>query len=111
MTETTAATGVAEAPRRTADVAVIGAGYVGVPLAQTFAEAGRTALLVDVVADVVDALNRGESHIKDVPSDRLRPLVESGVIRATTDFAEVRGADAILIAVPTPLSQQREPDL
>jgi UDP-N-acetyl-D-glucosamine dehydrogenase len=110
--ETTTPTGIAvEAPPRTVDVAVIGAGYVGVPLAQTFAEAGRSALLVDVVPDVVAALNRGESHIRDVPTDRLRPLVESGAIRATTDFAEIAGAEAILIAVPTPLSQQREPDL
>jgi UDP-N-acetyl-D-glucosamine dehydrogenase len=110
-----AATGVGaaavEAPARTLDVAVVGAGYVGLPLAQTFADAGCRALLVDVVPTVVDALNRGQSHIKDVPSERLRPLVESGAIRATTDFSEVRDAEAILIAVPTPLSQQREPDL
>jgi UDP-N-acetyl-D-glucosamine dehydrogenase len=110
--EITTPTGIAvETPPRTVDVAVVGAGYVGLPLAQTFAEAGRTALLVDVVAEVVEALNRGESHIKDVPTERFRPLVESGAVRATTDFAEIRGADAILIAVPTPLSQQREPDL
>src|SRR5262245_41753068 len=100
-----------EKPTRTVAIAVIGAGYVGVPLAQTFAEAGRTALLVDVVPAVVESLNRGESHIKDVPTERLRPLVESGALRATTDFAEVRAVEAILIAVPTPLSQQREPDL
>ncbi len=58
------------------DVAVIGAGYVGVPLAATFAEAGCRVLVVDVVEDVVAALNRGESHILDVPSERLAPLVE-----------------------------------
>ncbi len=93
------------------DVAIVGAGYVGVPLAQTFAEAGRSALLVDVNAAVVAGLNRGESHIEDVPSETLAPLVEAGSIRATTDFSEVRDADAILIAVPTPLSKQRQPDL
>ncbi len=60
---------------------------------------------------VVDALNRGESHIEDVESGRLKPLVEEGRIRATTDYAEMREADAILIALPTPLSRQREPDL
>ncbi len=60
------------------DVAVVGAGYVGVPLAATFAEAGCRVLLVDVLEGVVGALNRGESHIPDVPSDRLAPLVESG---------------------------------
>jgi UDP-N-acetyl-D-mannosaminuronate dehydrogenase len=57
------------------DVAVIGAGYVGVPLAATFAEAGRRVLLVDVQADVVAALNRCESHIEDVSSERLQKLV------------------------------------
>src|SRR4051795_13051766 len=94
-----------------ADVAIVGAGYVGVPLATTFAEAGTSVLIVDVVQPVVDALNRGESHIEDVESGRLKPLVEDGLIRATTDYAEMREADAILIALPTPLSRQREPDL
>jgi UDP-N-acetyl-D-glucosamine dehydrogenase len=103
MTESTRESGAVATPEQTVDVAVVGAGYVGVPLAQTFAEAGRTALLVDVVPEVVDALNRGESHIKDVPSERLAPLVAAGSIRATTDFSEVRDAGAILIAVPTPL--------
>jgi UDP-N-acetyl-D-glucosamine dehydrogenase len=93
------------------DIAVIGAGYVGMPHAQTFAEAGKRVLLVDVVQHVVDAINRGESHIKDVASDDLKPLVDSGAITATTDFSSVRDADAIVIAVPTPLSAQREPDL
>jgi UDP-N-acetyl-D-glucosamine dehydrogenase len=92
------------------DVGIVGAGYVGVPLAQVFAEAGKSVVLFDVNPDVVDALNRGESHIEDVPSDVLRPLVENGV-RATVDFDELGAADAILIAVPTPLSKQREPDL
>ena len=53
------------------DIAVIGAGYVGLPLAQTFAEAGQQVLLVDVVRPLVEALNRGESHIDDVPSEQL----------------------------------------
>ena len=93
------------------DIAVIGAGYVGLPLAQTFAEAGQTVVLVDVVPALVEELNRGESHIDDVPSEKLRPLVESGAIAATTDYSVVRDSDAVLIAVPTPLSRQREPDL
>jgi UDP-N-acetyl-D-glucosamine dehydrogenase len=99
------------APPRTWDVAVVGAGYVGVPLAQVFAEAGSRVLLVDVVQDVVDALNRGESHIEDVPSAALAAQVDAGRISATTDYEELREADAILIALPTPLSRQREPDL
>jgi UDP-N-acetyl-D-glucosamine dehydrogenase len=93
------------------DVAVVGAGYVGVPLAATFAEAHCRVVLVDVLEDVVAALNRGESHIRDVPSERLASLVERGLVHATTDYEEVRGAEAVLIALPTPLSRQREPDL
>ncbi len=93
------------------DVAIVGAGYVGVPLAQTFADAGSRVVLVDVVQETVDALNRGESHIKDVSSEQLRPLVESGAITATTDYDAIGEADAVLIALPTPLSKQREPDL
>ena len=93
------------------DIAVIGAGYVGLPLAQTFAEAGQKVVLVDVIPSLVETLNRGDSHIDDVPSEKLRPLVESGAITATTDYSVVRDSDAVLIAVPTPLSRQREPDL
>jgi len=92
-------------------IAVIGAGYVGLPLACTFAEAGERAVVVDVAASVVETINRGGSHIGDVPSERLAPLVETGAVRATTDYAEVADAEAIMIAVPTPLSRQREPDL
>ncbi len=68
-------------------------------------------LVVDVVEPVVEALNRGESHIEDVSNERFGPLVERGLIHATTDYGELTEADAILIALPTPLSRQREPDL
>ncbi len=93
------------------DVAIIGAGYVGLPLATTFAESGARVLVVDVAQDVVEAINRGESHIEDVESDRLVPLVGGGLVHATADYGELTQADAILIALPTPLSRQREPDL
>ncbi len=93
------------------DVAIVGAGYVGLPLALTFAQAGKSAVLVDVDAERVAQLNRGESYIEDVASDSFRALVEQGLIAATTDYDELRDADAILIALPTPLSRQREPDL
>jgi len=99
------------AETKTWDAAVVGAGYVGVPLAHTLARAGRSVLLIDVSDEVVARLNRGESHIVDVRSEELAPLVEDGRIRATTDYNEIRRADAILIALPTPLSKQREPDL
>jgi len=95
----------------TYDVAVVGAGYVGVPLAQTFADAGRRVLVLDVVPELVEALNNGVSHIEDVPSERLAPHVTSGRIAATTDYEQLRQAKAILIALPTPLTPQREPDL
>jgi UDP-N-acetyl-D-glucosamine dehydrogenase len=93
------------------DVAIVGAGYVGVPLAQVFADAGKSVLLVDVDPARVEMLNRGESYIEDVSSEQLKALVESGLVTATTDYDEVRDADAILLALPTPLSRQREPDL
>jgi UDP-N-acetyl-D-glucosamine dehydrogenase len=93
------------------DVAVIGAGYVGVPLAFTFANAGKRVLLVDVQPDLIAALNRGESHIEDVPSEKLKPFTDSGAITATIDYEQLRNARAVLIALPTPLSKQREPDL
>ncbi len=93
------------------EVAIVGAGYVGMPLAHAFADAGKSVVLIDVNTDVVKGINRGESHIGDVPSGELKKLVEDGRITATTDFDAVKEAEAILIALPTPLSSQREPDL
>src|SRR5436309_5047599 len=93
------------------NVAIVGASYVGVPLAQVFAEAGQRVVLLDVNADRVAQLNRGESYIEDVPSATVARLVESGNLMASTDYDVLRGVDAILIALPTPLSKQREPDL
>ncbi|HXV34383.1 MAG TPA: nucleotide sugar dehydrogenase [Gaiellaceae bacterium] len=93
------------------DVAIVGAGYVGVPLAQVFAEAGVSVVLVDVDAGRVAALNRGESYIEDVSSAQLTPLVQAGTVAATTDYDAIRDADAVLVALPTPLSVNREPDL
>ena len=93
------------------EVAIVGAGYVGVPLARTFADAGTSVLLVDVDPGRVAQLNAGDSYIEDVPTDVLKPLVEAGLVAATTDYDELREVDAILVALPTPLSRQREPDL
>jgi UDP-N-acetyl-D-glucosamine dehydrogenase len=97
--------------RRTRDVAIVGAGYVGLPLARTFAEAGKSVVLVDVDERRVQRLRRGESYIEDVPADALKRLVEAELLDATTDYEVLREADAIVIALPTPLSKQREPDL
>src|SRR3954462_1922189 len=93
------------------DVAVVGAGYVGMPLAKVFAETGKSVLLVDVDRAVVDGINRGESHIPDGPSGELKRLVDDERISATSDYDALKGAGAIVIALPTPLSHQREPDL
>jgi len=93
------------------DIAIVGAGYVGMPHAQTFADAGKRVVLVDIQQAVVDAINRGESHIGDVSSEDLKRLVDAGLVAATTDFAVVADCAAVVIAVPTPLSPQREPDL
>jgi UDP-N-acetyl-D-glucosamine dehydrogenase len=96
---------------RTWDVAIVGAGYVGLPLAQTFADAGKRVLILDVVPEVVDGINAGKSHIEDVSSEALDAHVSTGRITATLDYEQLRQADAILIALPTPLTKQREPDL
>jgi UDP-N-acetyl-D-glucosamine dehydrogenase len=92
-------------------VAIIGAGYVGVPLAEVFGRAGHSILLVETAPERVEQLNRGESYVDDVSSESLRELVDGGLLKATSDYDELREADAILIALPTPLSPQREPDL
>jgi UDP-N-acetyl-D-glucosamine dehydrogenase len=92
-------------------IAIIGAGYVGVPLADTFGQAGHTIVLVDVQPDRIEQLNSGESYVEDVPSERVKELVDAGRLRATLDYDDLREADSILIALPTPLSDQREPDL
>src|SRR5438270_9884452 len=93
------------------EVAIVGAGYVGMPLAHAFADAGQSVVLIDVNRDVVDGINRGESHIGDVSSGELKKLVDDGRVAATTDYAGVKEVGAILVALPTPLSSQREPDL
>ncbi|MFM8828532.1 MAG: nucleotide sugar dehydrogenase [Actinomycetota bacterium] len=92
-------------------IGVIGLGYVGLPLAVVFAEAGVPVVGLDVVDEKVAAINRGISHIEDVPSERLAPLVESGMLRASTDLDELPALEAIVICLPTPLDEHREPDL
>ncbi|GAC1354300.1 MAG: nucleotide sugar dehydrogenase [Herpetosiphon sp.] len=96
---------------RTARVAIIGMGYVGLPLAVVFAEAGLQVVGIDLDERKIDAINRGESYIEDIPEARLRPLVASGHLRATTDYAELRRCDAVSICVPTPLNKIGDPDV
>ena len=96
---------------RRAVVAILGLGYVGLPLAVVFAEAGFKVIGVDPIADKVARVNRGDSYVMDIPSAQLARLVDAGLIRATTDFAACAQADAVSICVPTPLRKTGDPDL
>lgn len=96
---------------RTATVAVVGLGYVGLPLAETFAWGGFSVVGFDIDDEKVTRLNAGESYIKHISSQRIRELRESKSFSATSDPACFRDADAIVICVPTPLTETREPDL
>jgi len=111
----------------TAVVTVIGLGYVGLPLAVAFAKAGFPVIGIDVDARKVEAINRGESYIKDVSSAVLKQLQRAGIegyegrpvqqeprpgtLSATTDYAVLADADVAIICVPTPLSKTRDPDV
>jgi UDP-N-acetyl-D-glucosamine dehydrogenase len=90
-------------------IGVVGLGYVGLPLAVAFAEAGEDVIAVDVDERKVDAIGRGESYIEDVPSERLAAV--SYRITASRAYAALAQAEAVLICVPTPLTANREPDL
>ncbi|MEA2026320.1 MAG: nucleotide sugar dehydrogenase [Chloroflexota bacterium] len=92
-------------------VGIIGLGYVGLPLATAFAEAGLHVIGYDLAADKVASINVGDSYIEDVPSDELGLLVRSGALEATTDPTRLADCGAQLICVPTPLGEYREPDL
>jgi UDP-N-acetyl-D-glucosamine dehydrogenase len=96
---------------RSAVVGVVGLGYVGLPLAMEFAKAGFRVIGYDVSERVVAQLNAGESHIQDVPSAEIGEMVRAGRFLASTDEAQLRECDAISIAVPTPLSKTRDPDM
>lgn len=96
---------------RSAVVSVLGLGYVGLPLAVVFAEAGFNVVGVDPVQGKVDMLNRGESYVMDVPTETVARLVKDGRLKATTDFSVLRDADAVSICVPTPLRKTGDPDL
>ena len=98
------------ASRRTR-AGVIGLGYVGLPLLVSLAEAGFDAVGIDIDADKVDRLGRGESYVGDVPDESVRAAVANGRLRATTDFNVLGELDTVCICVPTPLDKTRQPDL
>src|ERR1700693_5922296 len=95
----------------TANVGVVGLGYVGLPLVVEFAHAGFCVTGIDVQQSKVDAINRGESYVQDVPTAALAPYVKAGKVRATTDFSVVKDLDTINICVPTPLRKTKDPDM
>ncbi|MEJ7605720.1 MAG: nucleotide sugar dehydrogenase [Bryobacteraceae bacterium] len=96
---------------RISRVGVVGLGYVGLPLAVEFARAGFEVIGIDVDSRKVDTLNAGKSYIQDIPTSILKPFVESGKIRATTDFAIISELDTVDICVPTPLRKTKDPDM
>ena len=96
---------------RQAQVGIVGIGYVGLPLAVAFAKAGFRVTAVDTNTPKVAAINAGHSYVEDVPDSELGPLVAEGVLRATTDYADLAGVDAISICVPTPLRKTKDPDI
>jgi UDP-N-acetyl-D-glucosamine dehydrogenase len=92
-------------------VGVIGLGYVGLPLNLCFAEKKFRSIGFDIDAAKVDSLHAGKSYIKHIPSERIKKAKDSGFFSATTDYSRMKECDAILIAVPTPLNKNREPDM
>jgi UDP-N-acetyl-D-glucosamine dehydrogenase len=92
-------------------VAIIGCGYVGLPLALRFAEAGHKVTGYDTDPEKINMLNAGKSYIEHIQQTKIQQFVNSRHFSATTDFSRLKEADAILICVPTPLNEYREPDL
>ena len=102
---------IARLAGKTATVGVVGLGYVGLPLAEAFATSGFPVRGFDVDADKVAKLNRGESYIRHIPPRRVAKLLETERFRATSDPAIFEEVDVVVICVPTPLTEAREPDL
>src|SRR4051812_41752433 len=90
-------------------IGIVGLGYVGLPLAVAFAEAGQDVIGVELDPRKVAALKDGDSYIEDIPNERLQAVAQR--IEPTSRFAKLARADAVLICVPTPLTAHREPDL
>lgn len=97
--------------QRSAKMAVLGLGYVGLPFATVFAEAGFDVLGIDPDPKKADAVNAGKSYIGDVKTEQVASLVRAKKLRATTDFSELKDVDAVSICVPTPLRKTGDPDL
>jgi UDP-N-acetyl-D-glucosamine dehydrogenase len=102
---------IKEIQKKRANIAVIGMGYVGLPLAITFANAGFNVTSIDSIQEKVDMINRGESYISDVTNAQLRKHIDNGRIRATSDYSVLAQIDAVSICVPTPLRKTGDPDM
>jgi UDP-N-acetyl-D-glucosamine dehydrogenase len=96
---------------KTARVAILGLGYVGLPLAVVFAEAGFKVTGIDPIQAKVDQINRGSSYVLDIPGEQVAKLVRSGYLTATSDYSVLKDIDAVSICVPTPLRKTGDPDL
>ena len=111
MSETTAEKLTRQLEQKEAVVAVMGLGYVGLPLAVVFAKAGFKVIGIDPIAEKVERINRGESYVLDVPTEEVKELVEAGQLKATSDFSVLEEVEAVSICVPTPLRKTGDPDL
>jgi UDP-N-acetyl-D-glucosamine dehydrogenase len=111
MTTTTKQILLEQLQNHTARVAILGLGYVGLPLAVVFADAGFEVIGIDPDQRKVDSIRSGVSHIQDVPTEQVRRLVAAGKLHATADFSVLGQADAVSICVPTPLRKTGDPDL
>ena len=111
MSEAVKAELIQRLENRTAVIAILGLGYVGLPLATVFANSGFKVIGIDPIEEKVNILNRGESYIQDVPTEDVARLVKAGRLSATTDYSVLRDVDAVSICVPTPLRKTGDPDL
>ena len=96
---------------KTARVGIVGLGYVGLPLAVEYASAGYSVIGIDLQPSKVDAINRGDSYVQDVPTAEVKSLVDAGKLTATTDFSVISTLDTVNICVPTPLRKTKDPDM
>ena len=96
---------------KTAKVGIVGLGYVGLPLAVVFSEAGFKVLGIDIQRERVDLVNQGQSYIADVNNERLQAAIANNLLQATTDQSRLKETDAICICVPTPVTKTKDPDL
>jgi UDP-N-acetyl-D-glucosamine dehydrogenase len=95
----------------TKKIAIVGLGYVGLPLAIQFARSNVSVLGLDIDQSKVEAVNRGQSYIKHIVPKTIVEVLKVGRLSASTDFAKISGLDAVIICVPTPLNKNREPDI